>query len=541
MTTRTHFLLRGALAAALVLGFAGRAMAQGQTLPPVTIPVQGPSGMDVLRYGDNSFDRTIAGSRAKSMGGASLALDGDVNAAMVNPAGFSLLTGPVLSADTRSVSGSTSATDVPTGFPSPLGTEFPISQYVPSLTSNYAYNDLAFGMPIIFLGRRAGLGFSYRRLIDFRSGSEERFLIESPFGEADFGAGEQYSGSVDAISPSFSLALTPKLSFGATINFLAGEVTSEGDQGVAAFGQVVTSGFVTLDQEVSGTSFDFGARLNLISNLTVAGVLQTGHDLEFTSGKDEFQALTDPTAIDPTPIILSRRLLDHTVSVPTMYGLGLAWKTPSNRLTLAGDYWNRAWGSSTFTRESFATLTIFPDTLNLGQSFTAVIPTGGLVTKDAALKDTHHFRLGAEWLVKGDGGAGVTIPVRAGFRNEPKTFPNSQTDQMLAINRQISVIAAQVSRPAAERQAEISALMDEVYQDGSLLLEGDEVTTTTISVGTGIQVDSFSFDFGYARTKYEYTHLFLGSFNEFTLNTAVQTVTEDRSYTEMSFTATLRF
>ncbi|MDZ4805132.1 MAG: hypothetical protein SGI90_09750 [Candidatus Eisenbacteria bacterium] len=538
---KTRFLFRGAFAAAFVLGLSELATAQGQTNPPITIPVEGPSGMDVLRYGASTFDRTIAGSRAKSMGGASLAMDADVNVATVNPAGFSRLTGPTLSADTRWLSGGVTATDAPSGFPSPLGTEFPIENYAPTLTSNYAYNDIAFGLPIIFLGRRAGLGVAYRRLIDFRSGTEERFLVMSPFGDADFGSGEQFSGSVDALSPSLSMAISSRLSLGATINFMTGSVASKGDQGVTTFGQVVTEGFVTLDQEVNGTSVDLGARLELIPNFTVAGVLQAGHDLKFTSGKDQFRGLTDPTEMDPTPIIFNRTLLDHSLSVPTMFGLGLAWKTMSDRVIVAGDYWNRAWGNATFSRESFATFTIFPDTLNLAQTFSTVIPTGGSVTKGAGLKDTHHIRIGAEWLVKGDGVEGITIPVRAGFRNEPRTFPNVRTDRMLEINRQIGVIAAEGSRPVADRQADIRGLMDEVFQDGSLLLAGDEIPTTTISIGTGIHVDSFSFDVGIARTQYEYTHLFLGSFNEFTLSTYVQSVTEDRSLTEMSFTATLRF
>ncbi|TPW15392.1 MAG: hypothetical protein FD129_897, partial [bacterium] len=252
MTTRTRFILRVALAATLVVGFTEAVMAQTPTNPPVNVNVGGTSGMDILRYGATTFDRTTAGSRSKSMGGAGLALGVDVNVATVNPATFCLLTGPTLSADS------------PMSFPSPLGVDFPIENYNPSLTSNYTYNDLAFGMPIVFLGRRAGLGVTYRRLIDFRSGSEERFLVKSPFGDADFGAGEQYRGSVDALSPSFSMLVSSKLSLGGTVNFMTGEVSSEGDQGVTTFGQVVTSGFVTLDQEIHGTSVDLGARLELI-------------------------------------------------------------------------------------------------------------------------------------------------------------------------------------------------------------------------------------------------------------------------------------
>jgi len=529
-------------AAFLLLAAAAPAIAQGPpTNPPVTVPVQGPSGLDVLRYGYVTFDRTIPGSRAKSMGGAGLALSPDVNGASLNPANFSLLEAPALSADTRWISGSSNATSAPTGFPSPLGTEFPINNYSPSLTRNYTYNDLAFGMPLIFLGLRAGVGATYRRLIDFRNGSEERFVVDSPFGEADFGAGEQYKGGVDAFSPSFSLALGKRISLGATLNFMTGDIMSEGDQGVTSFGQVVTSGFVRLDQEVNGTSVDFGGRVDLTEDLSFSAVLQTGHDLKFTSGEDQFQGLLDPTDPDPTPIIFDRDLTDHTLSVPAMYGLGGAWRTMENRLTIAADYWNRGWSKATFTREGFTTFTVFPDTFNLAESFTSIIRNGTEVEKKAGFKDTHSFRIGAEWLVKGDGGEGVTIPLRLGFRNEPRSFANIDTTEFNAVVDQIDAAVADDSRPAEQRQAEISGLMDEIFQNGSLLLEGDDIPATTLTFGTGIKVDAFSFDLGLAWTSYEFTHLFLGSFNDFTRNIHVQTVTEDRSFTEMNFTATLRF
>jgi hypothetical protein len=396
-------------------------------------------------------------------------------------------------------------------------------------------------MPIIFLGLRAGVGATYRRLIDFRNGSEERFVVDSPFGEADFGAGEQYKGGVDAFSPSFSLNLTKRISLGATLNFMTGDIMSEGDQGVTSFGQVVTSGFVRLDQEVNGTSVDFGGRVDLTEDLSISGVLQTGHDLKFTSGEDQFQGLLDPTAIDPTPIIFDRDLMDHTLSVPAMYGLGISWRTMENRLTFAADYWNRGWSQATFTREGFATLTLFPDTLDLSQTITAVIPNGTETEKKSGFKDTHSFRIGGEWLVKGDGGAGMTIPLRLGFRSEPRSFANVDTTDFNAIVDQIDLLAAADNLPVAERQAQIGALMNEIYQNGSLLLEGDDIPATTITFGTGIKVDDFSFDMGFAWTSYEFTHLFLGSFNDFTRNIHIETVTEDRSFTEMNFTATLRF
>jgi hypothetical protein len=530
-----------ALSAALLAAVSSDVLAQGHGDNVIRLRGPGPSGADLLRYGSNTWDRAVPGTRAKGMGGAGLALQTDVDGSGLNPAGFAFLARPMLTSEGRYRMGSASGSDVPGGLVAPDGTTYPIFNYDPTLTSGYTYNNLAFGMPIVFFGRRAGVGLSYRRFSDFTNGYETRFLVRSPFGEADFGAGESYGGGIDAISPTFAVALTPRIAVGAALNFMSGDITEDGNQGVTTFGQVIARGDVFLDQEVNGTSADFGARIRLTPGLSLAGVLQAGHDLKFTSGEDSFQGLPDPTAIDPPTLILERELMDHTLEVPTMYGAGLAWTTMDDRLTIAADLWARPWDEATITRNTFTTLTLFPDSTNLTNTVTQLTPGTGMFEKSAGLKDTGHLRVGAEFLLKGDGGAGVTIPLRLGWRREPMTFASIDTVAYYQVYNQIEAIAGDNTMSTDDRKAAIGAVVDRLYQESSTLLEGDDVNATTISVGSGIKVDAFSFDFAFTRTSYTVKTIFLGAFNDFTRNPAVETVVEDRTINELSFTTTLRF
>lgn len=530
------------LSAALLTASASAALAQiGGGGEVIRIRAPGPSGADLLRYGSNSWDRTVPGARARGMGGAGLALHTGVDGCGLNPAGYAFLTAPMLSSEARFRSGSASGSGVPEGLMAPDGSTYPISGYQPSMTGGYTYNNLSFGMPLIFFGRRAGIGVAYRRFSDFNTGLETRFLVRSPFGDADFGAGETYKGGLDAISPSFAVALTPRISVGASLNFMSGDIGEEGNQGVSSFGQVIARGDVFLDQEVNGTSADFGARVRLTPGLSLAGVLQAGHDLKFTGGRDIFQGLPDPTAIDPPTLILERDLMDHTLEVPTMYGAGLAWTTMDNRLTIAADLWARPWDDAKIRRNTFSTVTLFPDSNSLANTITQVVPGTEMFEKNAGLKDTGHLRLGAEFFITGDGTDGITVPLRIGFRREPMTFASIDTVAYYQVYNQIEAVAGDNSRSVAERQADISAIVNRLYQESSNLLRGDDVNASTISIGSGIKVDSFSFDLAVSRTSYTVKALFLGAFNDITRNQAVETVVEDRTITEMSFTASLRF
>lgn len=515
--------------------------AQTGTREIVRQHIQGPSGADLLRYGLNNWDRSIPGARAKAMGGAGLAIMQGVDGASLNPALWAFLPAPQLSAESRYRMGGASSQRNPGSILSPDGSSYPTRDYRPNVTNNYTYNDLSYGMPILFFGRRAGLGLTYRRLIDFRSGDEARFVVQSPFGSADFGAGTQFKGGLDAISPSLGVALNPRLAVGLTANFMTGQIRENGDEGVTVFGQVVSRGSVYLDQDLGGTSVDLGGLFRPTDNLDLAATLQLGHSVDFTNGRDSRESLPDPSAQNPPRVIIERDLLDHSLDVPTMVGLGASWRMFDRKVLLAADYWLRPWDKAEYTRRAFATTTLFPDSNLLSQTVTAVTPLSGEVTRNANLRDSSHMRLGLEWMAVGTGREGVSIPIRIGFRSEPMAVAAIDTLGYFLLADSINKVASNFALPVADRKQAIRGLVDQIYQTGASLLSGGDMKQTVITVGTGIKVDAFSIDLALSRSSYTVERIFLGSFNDLTLNRRTQSAREKRSLTEVSITAGLRF
>lgn len=531
--------------AAVVLGFLFlgplAAHAQTGTREIVRQHLQGPSGADVLRYGLNNWDRSIPGARAKAMGGAGLAVLQGADGASLNPALWAFLPAPTLSAETRYRMGGATSQRNPGSIQSPDGSSYPTRNYRPNVTNNYTYNDLSYGMPILFFGRRAGLGLTYRRMIDMRNGDESRFVVQSPFGSADFGAGSQFKGGLDAISPSLGVALNPRLAVGLTANFMTGQIRENGDEGVTVFGQVVSRGSVYLDQDMSGKSLDLGGLYRPTDNLDLAATIQLGHSIDFTNGRDSRESLPDPSAQNPPRIIIERDLLDHTLDVPTMIGLGASWRMFDRKVLLAADYWMRPWDKAEYTRRAFATTTLFPDSNLLSTTVTTITPLSGEVTRDANLRDTSHLRLGLEWMAVGTGREGVSIPVRIGFRSEPLAVASIDTLGYYLVADSINKVAANLSLPVSQRKETIRELVDQIYQTGASLLAGGDMTQTVITLGTGIKVDAFSIDVALSRSSYTVERLFLGSFSDPSLNRRTQSAREKRSLTEFSITAGLRF
>lgn len=533
---------RSAIAAAgLLLVVAAPVRAQVHPGEVLRIESQGPSAADLGLYGLNTWDRTILGARARAMGGVFLAMPGDAASSVSNPAALAFMTAPELASESRYRMGSATGKSAPTTLRAPGGLgDFPMSDYRPQVSSGYTYNNLSYAMPLPLLGRKSGFGVSYRRIIDFKSGEEARFTVTSPFGEAEFGQGSDFSGGVDALTPAISLALNDMISLGAAINFMSGSLRQSGDQGVASFGFVVARGGVSFEQDVYGTALDFGAQFRLGHKLVLGGVLQTGHDLDFKNGVDTIQPLPDPTATDPVALLLVRNLMDHSLSVPTKYGAGVSYQL-NDRISLGADYWNRAWSRAEITRREFTTTVLFPDSTNLLNHIAVITPGAGEVRKNAGLVDTHHFRLGAEWMVKNSPDGGVQIPLRIGFRREPFTFSNVDTASYNVLYESLVDAAGDQTVSGAERRAEVTSLINDLYQNGSLLLSGEDVPATTITLGSGFRVGAFSADLTLARTSYTVERIFLGAFSDFTRNLEVRTATEDRSITEFTFTTSLRF
>jgi hypothetical protein len=533
---------RGGAPLALALLFlAGPAAAQTTGRPIVHVPSQGMSSADLLLFGLNSWDRTILGARARAMGGAFLAMPGDASSGASNPAAVSWISAPQLASESRYRSSSASGVSAPATLLAPGFGALPISNYRPGGGTSYTYNDLSFAMPLVLVGRPAGLALTYRRLIDFKGGEVTRFKVQSPQGEADFGQGSDFTGGVDALTPAIAWNLSSRISFGAALNFMNGTIKETGNQGVTSFGFVVARGGLNFEQDVYGTSLDLGTRISLTDNLALGGVVQTGHKLKFRNGHDSIQPLPDVNAGPTSPIyVLERSLLDHEMSVPTKYGVGLSYALLNQRLTLAADYWNRAWSRSEITENSFDVVGLFQDSLSIFPDSVKFVPGTGVVTKNSGFADTHHFRFGAEWLIKKSENGGMQIPLRLGFRREPFTFTNMDTTSYdEAYNRLLAAAAG--PGDAAQRQAAVMAELENIYRNGSNILSGTDVSASTLTAGTGISVGAFSAEFAIARTSYTIERVFLGAFADFTRNPDLNPAREDRSSTEFTFTTSLKF
>ncbi len=503
---------------------------------------QGPSAADLKLYGLNSFDRPTYGARALGMGGAGLALSGQSSSGFMNPASLGFLTRPVLGSESRYRSGGASAERFPAGLMAGGLGVLPISNYRPGITSSYGYADLALGTPILFLGRRAGLGFGYRRLIDFRGGEESRYTLQSPFGPAEFGQGSAFNGGVDALTPTFAINVSPRISVGASLNFIGGTLTENGNQGVATFGQVVARGAYYFQQDTFGTSTDLGVQYRVSDRLSLGGVIQPGYDLEFKNGEESYQGLPDPTSQMQVLLIQERDIIDHSLSVPTQFGAGMAYTLFDSRGTLAVDYWNRAWSKARIKQEDYNTTLLFADSTNLISYVPVITPNGNFVENDPKLSDTHHFRFGFEYMLVGhQNESGIKLPIRFGFRREPLTFRN--TVDSLGYNqlRQEIILAAIAGSGTEQGKAEVTRLVDRLYHEGAGLLAGDEVNSTVLTVGTGIQVGAFQADLAFSRQSYTVDRVFQGAFADFVRDPGVLMVREKRGLNRFSFSTSLRF
>ena len=502
---------------------------------------QGPSAMEFSLYGLNSWDRSILSARSKGMGGVSLALPGAAHSGSLNPAALASLGSTELSAEARSRGGSASSSNFPTQIIGGDGSVIDVSHYRPSINGTYTYNNLAFGMPIVLLNRRGGVAVGYHRLIDFRTGEESRMKVRSPLGEADLGQGIEFHGGVDALTPSFGLNVNNNLSLGGALNFMNGTITENGNQGITVFGFVFARGALLFEQDVSATSIDLGAQYKLGPRLKIGATLPGLHaqfpawllQLPAAAGA---QNTTDPSS--------TAHLLDHTLSVPTMWGVGGSYEMMDGRLLLATDFWNRPWSKATYQRKDFDILTLFPDSTALQSNLGVyLVDTLGVhTTKSANLIDTSHMRFGAEYLVKQGGPGRLKVPLRLGFRREPLTLANSDPDSFNAIVRAQSTINGDPNLSTIEKQALISDLVSELLKNGaSLVLTDRAVTGTTISLGSGHEIGAFSLDVPYRRTSYTIDRLTFGSFYDMALNPRPQRVTEKHADTEFTLSTTLRF
>ena len=151
--------------------------------------------------------------------------------------------------------------------------------------------------------------------------------------------------------------------------------------------------------------------------------------------------------------------------LPGILGLGIAYQVTDN-LLVAADYDYKPFSKAWIRMQS--------DLVDPASDFEAF---------DLKWKDANQFRLGGEYKLKADR---FTIPIRAGWRNDPKPFEN--VDNFYAY-----IEESPFGGPFLEGQTGI-------YFNG----QGSQVKGNVVSIGSGVAFGQVAFDVTWEFESYDY-------------------------------------
>ena len=399
-----------------------------------------------------------SGARALGVGGAFIAIADDATAASWNPAALIILKRPeaalMLSYEQRERFGTASFAD---------------------------FNYIAISYPFNFLRRNMIVSFNYQRLLDFNSDYNKHFLDDehtiaeiveydaglSPNGHyyiskndtlrhSAINVSKEVTGDIGAIAPAYAIQITPKISFGFTLNFWMDGLVNDGyssvykekqesfvrldtyfyedlnDDGHAQDDEYlgeepgdpdqVIEGRLTYksDYKFSGFNANIGLLLAITRHLTVGTVYKA----PFTATVDFKQrGVNSQRRFDGTEWINNRdtRKLDfrYKMSFPAVYGLGLAWRFNDN-FTMALDGSYTPWEDfviQEYVKKGKVEPTGFGTGGNLYHATSRTSGVNGLSAKYADIDGVVTGRLGAEYLIIKPK---TVIPVRMGLVYDPE-------------------------------------------------------------------------------------------------------------------------
>jgi long-subunit fatty acid transport protein len=390
-------------------------------------------------------DTAIIGARARGMGGAHTAVASGVDAIAWNPAGLAEIDHGTIQADMRLNFGSGDVSEGVLDFQAGNVGTVPVVGFsdTPGTKTTYYLLGGAAPLPVKGWGEKLGLvgAVGYRRMIDLLYRQEQLLQFDPGDGSATpFQHIDDSEGGVDAVTLSIAAKPHPRLALGLNVNFLDGFVEEVDEQLVAFQGQV----FFEIEQtdrfSFSGHSFEAGARLEVMPQLTLAATLRPGYDLEAKGENSRLRTFSLPGAGLGLPDTLITFFPDdQTNQIPTFYSLGAAIR-PRPHILLAADFEYRPWDDSDVVLHT----------------------DGGDIDIDTGLYETHSIRIGGEYTF--DPGGEVVVPVRLGFRTTPTTLSN------------------------------VDSLSAEIGPDGFRTFRGDRVDGNTISGGVGIHFNTVHFD-----------------------------------------------
>ncbi len=354
-----------------------------------------------------------SGARALGMGGAFIAVADDATAASWNPGGLIQLETPEVS-----IVGSYFSKNEEFSAPSDL--EPGGSATMDSLDLNY----LSGVYPFAMFDTNMVVSLNYQRLYDFNRELKFGYSYQRQEDPALSDRGMQHveyhqTGGLSAISPAYSVEITPAFSVGVTLNFWTDtffengwkESYSSRSSGYFSIGSKVFpySTGTDINEKYSslwGFSANLGFLWDISEVITIGGVFKTPwtasmkHDYH-SSAYQHYQSSSDP----PDTRSYSENV---KIDFPMSYGLGIAFRF-SDAFTCSLDVYRTEWGA--FAYEN-------------GDGM-RTSPIDGRPISESDVGPTHQVRMGGEYLLILDE---MIVPFRAGLFYDPEPGEGGSRD-----------------------------------------------------------------------------------------------------------------
>jgi long-subunit fatty acid transport protein len=316
-----------------------------------------------------------SGARALGMGGAFIAVADDATAASWNPGGLIQLELPEISfvGDTfHRIEDNIFGTN-----PEASG-----EQTVSQLGMNY----LSAAYPFELWKRNMAVSVSYQKRYDFARKWNFQILSEDKLTDFDY----QREGNLSVLGFAYCIQVTPKFSFGLTLNIWDDKLTNnEWEEKVIQQGSGVDNGESFIFQAYNfdrysfrGINANLGFLWNVTSRLTVGAVFKTPFEADLTHKHSFNASIRYPESPelgndDLKPTIET----DETIEMPMSYGIGVAYSF-SREFTASLDIYRTEWGD-------------FIRTDSEGRETSLIT---GQAVRDSDIDPTHQVRLGAEYV-----------------------------------------------------------------------------------------------------------------------------------------------
>jgi long-subunit fatty acid transport protein len=342
-----------------------------------------------------------SGARASGMGGAFIAVADDATAASWNPAGLIQLE----TSEVSVVSAYNYRSEDTTyqDFPEASG-----PQEFSSLDLNY----FSFAYPFSLFHRNMIVSLNYQHLYDFgkniRYKSYNKVLPVSD--QLDF----ERQGGLRAISPAYSIQISPRLSLGATLNIWQDPIYNNEWRSTwreKGYGSLDGMNYIYRNKiedtyRFKGVNFNLGFLWQINRIVTLGGVFKSPFKADLERDY-RYTSTTSADGTDPVEYEISFSA-DERLDMPMSYGIGLATRW-SDLLTISFDVYRTEWGDYILHTDD-------------GREISPITKAPA----DASDVDaTTQARLGCEYLFIGKR---AIIPLRAGVFYDPEPASGQPDD-----------------------------------------------------------------------------------------------------------------